>query len=281
VDDTVWAGVNTGHELGHTYGRLHAPACGAGSPDPHYPYAGGVIGVWGTDVFANPPVEYAPTTHDIMGYCDDNWVSDYDYDGIMNFVATTGPTAPAQLPAQRSLLVWGRITNGVPYLEPAFVLSATPSGQGGSGSYRVEGLDGNGSVLFSQAFEPTAVADARGAAESHFAFALPLSDAVQSRLVTLRVVGQGQQFIRAMSATGPQGVAPTVPVGAAASWQGGRAAITWDTLAAPIVMVRDPASGQVLSIGRRGRVEVETASPELDVVLSNGVGSIVQRVRAQ
>jgi len=26
---------------------------------------------------------------------------------------------------------------------------------------------------------------------------------------------------------------------------------------------------------------VETASPELDVVLSNGVGSIVQRVRAQ
>jgi hypothetical protein len=31
-------------------------------------------------------------------------------------------------------------------------------------------------------------------------------------------------------------------------------------------MVRDPASGPVLSIGRGGRVEVQTSAPELDLL---------------
>lgn len=280
VDDPVWAGVNTAHELGHTYNRQHAPACGAGGPDPSYPYAGGVIGVWGTDVFASSPVLYPPSTHDIMAYCTDNWVSDYNYTGILNYIATSTPAPPAQ-PTQRSILVWGRVTNGVPYLEPAFVLTAQPSAPSGAGTYRVEGLDKDGAVLFSQGFEPTVVADAGGGADSHFALALPLSDMAQSRLVTMRVVGLGQQVVRTMSVGRPQGVVPAAPVGAVALWQGRRAAITWDTLAAPIVMVRDPVSGQVLSIGRGGRVEVEAGGSELDVVLSNGVGSTVQRVRPQ
>jgi len=45
-------------------------------------------------------------------------------------------------------------------------------------------------------------------------------------------------------------------------------------------MVRDPASGQILSIGRGGRVAVETRGAELDLLLSNGVASSVQRLRA-
>jgi hypothetical protein len=67
-------------------------------------------------------------------------------------------------------------------------------------------------------------------------------------------------------------------VPAAVSGQGNRAAITWDTSAAPVVMVRDPASGQILSFGRGGRVEVETQGTDLDLLLSNGVASTVQRV---
>ena len=279
-DDQTWRGVTVAHELGHTYNRQHAPGCGAGSPDKNYPYAGGIIGITGTDVFSSPALLYAPTIHDIMGYCDDNWISDYTYNGILNYIATSSLMAAATLPAQRSLLVWGSIRNGVPYLEPAFVLQAQPAAPSGVGSYQVQGLDKDGAVLFTQSFEPTAIADLRGSVESHFAFALPLSDVVQSRLVTLRLVGRGQQFLRAASAAGPQGVAPAVPQGAVASWQGHIAAITWDTLAAPIVMVRDPASGQVLSIGRGGRVAVETRGTELDLLLSNGVASSVQRLKA-
>jgi hypothetical protein len=43
-------------------------------------------------------------------------------------------------------------------------------------------------------------------------------------------------------------------------------------------MVRDAASGQVLSIGRGGR-EVETTGSELDLLLSSGVSSTVQRLK--
>ncbi|HET7251471.1 MAG TPA: hypothetical protein VFI79_16585, partial [Gemmatimonadales bacterium] len=277
-DDQTWRGVTVAHELGHTYNRQHAPGCGAGSPDKNYPYAGGIDGVYGTDVFSSPALLYAPTIHDIMGYCDDNWISDYTYNGILNYIATSNLMAAA-LPAQHSILVWGSIVNGLPYLEPAFVLTTQPAAPSAVGSYRVQGLDKDGAVLFTQAFEPTAVADVRIGEASTFAFALPLSDATQSQLVSLRLVGRGAQFLRAMTAAGPQGVAPVPAQGAVQSWQGNRATITWDTSAAPLVMVRDVASGQVLSIGRGGRVEVETRGGELDLLMSNGVASTVQRLK--
>src|SRR5262249_15133263 len=40
------------HEEGHNFNRKHSPCGGAGDPDTSYPYAGGLIGVPGWDVFA-------------------------------------------------------------------------------------------------------------------------------------------------------------------------------------------------------------------------------------
>ena len=40
----------TAHELGHTFGRQHAPCGGASGPDPNYPYANATIGVTGFDI---------------------------------------------------------------------------------------------------------------------------------------------------------------------------------------------------------------------------------------
>jgi hypothetical protein len=280
-DDAGTRSLYLAHELGHTYGREHAPGCGADFPDRNYPYPGATIGVYGTDVFANPPLLYPPSMHDIMSYCDDAWISDYTYTGVLNFVAASqAAQASARPPLQRSLLVWGSVRNGSLSLEPAFVLDAHPVGPGTMGTYQVQGLDRDGVVLFTQAFEPTPVADERGGADSHFAFAVPLSDVVQSRLVALRLLGQGRQFVRTTPAGQAQAVAPAVQQGLVQSWQGREAIIAWDTLAAPMVMIRDPGTGQVLSIGRRGRVAVFTSAMELDVLLSNGVGSTAQRVKA-
>jgi hypothetical protein len=280
VDEPVWRGVTTAHELGHTYGRDHAPSCGAGVPDRHYPYSDGTIGVFGADIFANPPVLYPPSTHDIMGYCDDNWISDYTYMGILNSSMVSQPAPSyAMLPAQRSILIWGSIRNGVPYLEPAFMLDARPVQPSSAGAYRVQGLDRDGVVLFSQSFEPTVVADQRQGEDRHFAFALLLSELDQSRLVALRIQGQGREFVRTATAGLVQPVAPGAPGDLGRSWQGQAATITWDTLAAPIAMVRDAGTGQILSIGRGGRVAVVASGSALDVLLSNGVSSTVQRVQ--
>ncbi|MDF1563184.1 MAG: M66 family metalloprotease [Deltaproteobacteria bacterium] len=74
------------HELGHMHGRFHAP-CGVDSWDADYPHAGGTLGVWGydrrRDVFLDPAL-YA----DMMGYCDDQWISDYTYEALFERILT-------------------------------------------------------------------------------------------------------------------------------------------------------------------------------------------------
>jgi hypothetical protein len=72
------------HEVGHNLGRSHAPCGGAGGPDASYPHPGGSIGVWGLDVAAlllkNPATHY-----DLMGYCDPDWVSDFNWSAMVAF----------------------------------------------------------------------------------------------------------------------------------------------------------------------------------------------------
>ena len=72
------------HEIGHSHGRAHAN-CGPGlmpnSIDPDYPtdsaHSGGKIGIWGFGIFSKKLIP--PTYTDIMGYCDNKWVSDHNY----------------------------------------------------------------------------------------------------------------------------------------------------------------------------------------------------------
>ncbi|CAN5228714.1 hypothetical protein BH09MYX1_BH09MYX1_12100 [soil metagenome] len=79
------------HEVGHAHGLSHAPCGGAGGPDPQYPtdtlHAQGKIGVWGYDPIAlkliNPtPAAQQATPHDVMGYCNNDWISDFHYDKL-------------------------------------------------------------------------------------------------------------------------------------------------------------------------------------------------------
>jgi hypothetical protein len=85
------AATTMAHELGHLYGRPHTP-CGV-SGDPAYPYSGGRIGSWGYDVGAKvlfDPIGYS----DLMGYCSPNWISDYTFEHIHEFIAALETAAP-------------------------------------------------------------------------------------------------------------------------------------------------------------------------------------------
>lgn len=85
------------HEVGHAHGREHAPCGGAGSPDSSYPYQGGVIGVWGWNV--NTKKLIPPTTgRDMMGYCPNEWVSDYTYKALFTRIATIKMEANVSFP---------------------------------------------------------------------------------------------------------------------------------------------------------------------------------------
>lgn len=74
------------HEVGHTMGRRHSPCGGVSGADPAYPHAGGRIGVWGYDASRDQLKE--PNGHtDVMGYCRDQWISDFTYNAIFDRVS--------------------------------------------------------------------------------------------------------------------------------------------------------------------------------------------------
>ena len=84
-----------GHELGHTLGRLHPGFCnGNSSDDPAYPFANGQLAnadgnftgldVGDDDLGIQPAALPGTAWHDVMTYCDYQWLSSYAYVGIRN-----------------------------------------------------------------------------------------------------------------------------------------------------------------------------------------------------
>ena len=160
------------HELGHNMGLFHAP-CSAGLPDPDFPYANGSIGAWGYDLVED--ILVSPSTGDLMGYCEPQWISDYHFTKAMVYrlsKAQETPLAAAFAPSTRSLLLWGGLdSDGELVLEPAFVVDAPPSIPRSNGPYQITGEDQDGRTLFRLSFGMPEVADAEAKA---FAFILPV-----------------------------------------------------------------------------------------------------------
>jgi hypothetical protein len=99
----------TGHELGHTFGRLHpGSGCGETSDDPNYPFPAGqlaraddaFVGLDVGDPAFNLPMVALPGTlwHDVMTYCQKQWVSSYTYEGIRARLAAEDAMGSGALP---------------------------------------------------------------------------------------------------------------------------------------------------------------------------------------
>ena len=76
------------HELGHQYGRPHVAVAGDASSDPNYPNYGGdtkSIGEVGIDTGTSPPTLFDPaTSDDLMSYGQNQWISPYTYQKILD-----------------------------------------------------------------------------------------------------------------------------------------------------------------------------------------------------
>jgi hypothetical protein len=272
--DRSGADMVAAHEWGHNWGRNHAPCGGAPNPDPSYPYAGGTIGVYGFDVAAQ--LLKPPSSTDLMGYCNNEWISDYTYEGVLSWREAQPDAASAFAQAiQPCLLVWGRIEDGQPVLEPAFQVVTRPSLPAGTGPYSVEGRDAMGGRVFRVDFAPQEVADDPHGGR-HFAFAVPLQpdravglDAIRLSTPSGRVVS-----VRAAAAAAA-GAALDVRTARPAP---GRVSVRWNGSTYPMVMVRDAVTGQVLSFASGGSADIVTDRSDLEVQLSNGVGGRSVRV---
>ena len=177
------------HELGHNMGLRHAPCGGAPGPDAAFPTRDGTIGAWGFNSSDSSLVD--PGASDLMSYCRPNWISDFSFTKAFDHrLREEGETAAASANAARALLLWGGAdSDGVPYLEPAFVVDAPPELPGSGGPYTLTGLSVEGEELFSLRFDMQEMAD--GDAESGFVFALPVSPAWADRLATVVLQAPG------------------------------------------------------------------------------------------
>ena len=95
------------HEIGHNHGRNHAPCAPGGQiqgVDSRYPHQGARLGTWGYDPRARRLIDGNEAT-DIMGYCDNKWISDYTYQGLVDRVAALNG-APLRLVPPELIAPW-------------------------------------------------------------------------------------------------------------------------------------------------------------------------------
>ena len=255
------------HELGHNMSLRHAPCGGAPGPDPAFPARGGTIGAWGFNSSDSSLV--GPHFPDLMSYCRPRWISDYSFTKAFDHrLVAEGEREPSAAQASaRILLLWGRAdSDGVPFLEPAFVVDAPPALPRAGGPYTLTGATAGGETLFSLNFDMQEMADGDG--ESGFVFALPVSPAWADRLATVVLSGPG----------------------GAATLEGANGP--------PAAILRDPRSGRVRAIvrdltsfdggqGGRGTLAGAAADPasiasilpdaaDLEVLVSRGIPSANQ-----
>jgi hypothetical protein len=146
-----------------------------------------------------------------------------------------------------------------------------------AGPYRLEGLAVDGSSLFSLSFDGVEVADLP-TPERHFAFVIPIETARAGALSGLRATGPG---IRGATRSTTQLVTQpgSSPAFTATRVTPEEMLLQWDRNSRPMVVVRDPVTGEILSLARSGATRVRVTRPDVQLVFTDGVRSSRSQVR--
>ena len=181
-------------QLGHNMGLEHAPCGTTDRIDRDFPTSDGSIGIWGYDFRARTLV--SPATPDLMSACGPpQWISGYHFAKALRYRLEQGNVEDeASLAgggaASRTLLIWGGTDEqGVPFLEPAFVVDAAPLLPEADGEYEVAGRAIDGRTLFSLSFGMPELAGEASAAG--FAFTVPADSAWADSLASITLSGPG------------------------------------------------------------------------------------------
>lgn len=94
------------HELGHNFGREHAPCGGPANPDRNYPYPDGQLGAYGFfSASRDSGIVLKEGNEDIMSYCNPAWVSDYTYEGMLSAITVKNAAGAQAQNQQKTTLI--------------------------------------------------------------------------------------------------------------------------------------------------------------------------------
>ena len=214
---------------------------------------------------------------DIMGYCSNQWISDYGYMSELNFRFNGGfdvvsaDVSNSSNP-QNALLVWGRIVNGNVILEPAFKVHATGIAPE-AGPYVWQAKDAMGQVLMTLPFDAPEVADLPNTSLRIFSFVVPMSDDTMSKISSVYLSKDGRELTHVTAASGATQMLSACVVVKQQYLPNKKMQFSWDAVQSPVVMLRDAKTGEVRGFLRGGNGTVEDAPDELEVQFSDGIHS--------
>ena len=268
------------HELGHNFGRPHAPCGGVTGADANYPYAGGALGPTPLVDSIPAPLDVVSPANltDIMGYCSGTWFSDYNYRLMQSHLESLpqASTALAQSEPDRAdlLHVAGSIGLAGVALRPVRALRGAPEFNAGEYTLRLVARDGR---TFDHPFEADLV-DHAEPPERHFTLAV-LDPGPLERIEVWRageLLPLQGALARAQRTPAADREAPSVDL----EESGGRARVRWNAALAAYASVTHVLDGErrVLALHRQGgTLEVETtglpAGGSFEVSLSDGLNA--------
>ncbi|MEO7363768.1 MAG: Ig-like domain-containing protein [Gemmatimonadaceae bacterium] len=274
------AKVTLAHEMGHTMGLRHAPCGGAAGPDPAFLFTDGRSGAFGMDL-ASGNVIKVPSGTDIMGYCENQWVSVYNYRNVFELRARNPNGAPAALAATGAattvLMVTGAVDAREVRIDGSFAITASANRSDANGRFVLEGFAENGKLLFSHRFTPFAVSDGKPDQEA-FVVGVPVSETVRSQVarMAVREVSGSRSDSRNKNATLAATSSGNSAVFSAVRSTAGTYRLQWSKSAAPMVMIRNPSTNEILGIGRTGDLDLSQfdSITNVELLFSDGVSSI-------
>ena len=210
------------HELGHNFGRNHAP-CGPSDPDVNYPNTSGKLDLWGFDPRGNSLVD--PTgNYDLMSYCGPVWVSEYMYSRVQDFLEKNPPGDKASAATSNVLLVSGSVSNGQVTLEPLQRITGVAASAPTSGQYALTLETATGIRQVSFDLQTAIHEDAAGneTQKTHFSFTMPDPGSISKATVS----GYGVASLQKSAKITPARVQAVKPTTVQRS--GSRVTVTWD-----------------------------------------------------
>lgn len=253
------------HELAHTFGRNHAPGCGAGAPiDTAFPWPLGAIGVAGHDVWnwagglTVAALSRAATTGDVMSYCTPVWTSPYTWRGVLRWRQAAGGVVTRTSRTRATLVAGSIAADGSVTLHPALDAEVTLPTPTVNADVRVEVRDGAGAVVARQ--QVAAVNVDHGGGMRQFLAVFPAVGGAAAQIVaTTRAGATARITARGTTDRVSARVRPS-----------GASEIT--SSAGNALLVRDATTGEMLGIGWNGRVVIQR-SGGFTVTVSDGVRS--------